>query len=64
MTAGRILVVNADDVGLHAGLTAGALAAHDGGIVGSCSVVANGPDFSGAAVRLRERPALDVGIHL
>jgi predicted glycoside hydrolase/deacetylase ChbG (UPF0249 family) len=62
--ADRALVVNADDVGLHRGLTDGALAAHDGGIVGSCSVVAIGPGFADAAARLRARPALDVGVHL
>jgi len=62
--ADRTLVVNADDVGLHAGITDGAIAAHDAGVVGSCSVVATGPGFADAAARLRARPALDVGVHL
>jgi predicted glycoside hydrolase/deacetylase ChbG (UPF0249 family) len=66
MTGGseRILVVNADDVGLHPRLTDGALAAHDTGIVTSCSVVATGAGFADAAARLRARPTLDVGVHL
>lgn len=60
----RTLVVTADDVGLHPGLTAGALKAHDEGIVTACSVVANGPALADAVERLRDRPRLDVGVHL
>jgi len=63
-TGERILVVNADDIGLHSGLTDGTLAAHDTGIVTACSVVAIGSGFADAAARLRTRPALDVGVHL
>jgi len=58
------LVVTADDVGLHPGMTAGVLAAHDAGIVTAASVSANGRAFDAAVARLRERPGLDVGIHL
>ena len=60
----RTLVVTADDVGLHPGLTQGALRAHDEGIVTACSVVANGPALEDAVDRLRGRPGLDVGVHL
>jgi predicted glycoside hydrolase/deacetylase ChbG (UPF0249 family) len=60
----RTLVVTADDVGLHPGLTAGALKAHDEGIVTACSVVATGPALEDAVERLRDRPGLDVGVHL
>jgi predicted glycoside hydrolase/deacetylase ChbG (UPF0249 family) len=60
----RTLVVTADDVGLHPGLTQGALKAHDEGIVTACSVVANGPALEDAVERLRDRPKLDVGVHL
>ncbi|MFY9825977.1 MAG: ChbG/HpnK family deacetylase [Thermoanaerobaculia bacterium] len=60
----KALVVTADDVGLHPGMTAGALKAHDEGIVTACSVVANGRAFDDAAERLRDRPGLDIGIHL
>lgn len=60
----RLLVVTADDVGLHAGMTDGALAAHERGIVTACSVVAAGRDFGRAAELLRGRPSLAVGVHL
>jgi predicted glycoside hydrolase/deacetylase ChbG (UPF0249 family) len=59
----RALVVTADDAGLHAGMTLGALKAHDEGIVTACSVVTNGRAFDHAVERLRDRPGLDIGIH-
>jgi predicted glycoside hydrolase/deacetylase ChbG (UPF0249 family) len=60
----RSLVVTADDVGLHPGLTRGALKAHDEGIVTACSVLANGRALEDALEHLRDRPTLDVGVHL
>lgn len=45
-------------------MTLGALRAHDEGIVTACSVVANGRAFAAAIDPLRDRPRLDVGIHL
>lgn len=57
------LVVTADDVGLHPGMTRGALAAADAGIVTAVSVAAVGRAFDDAVERLRDRPGLDVGIH-
>ncbi|MFL6194910.1 MAG: carbohydrate deacetylase [Thermoanaerobaculia bacterium] len=60
----KTLVVTADDVGLHPGLTLGALKAHDEGIVTACSVVANGRALDHAVERLKDRPGLDAGIHL
>jgi predicted glycoside hydrolase/deacetylase ChbG (UPF0249 family) len=60
----RTLVVTADDVGLHPGMTAGAVKAHDEGIVTACSVAATGRAFEPAVELLRDRPALDVGVHL
>ncbi len=60
----KTLVVTADDVGLHPGMTLGALRAHEQGIVTACSVVANGRAFEDAAERLRDRPGLDAGVHL
>ncbi len=45
-------------------MTAGALAAHDAGIVTAVSVSPNGRAFDDAVARLRERPGLDVGVHL
>ena len=58
------LIVTADDVGLHPGMTRGALAAADAGIVTAVSVASVGRAFEPAVELLRDRPALDVGIHL
>jgi predicted glycoside hydrolase/deacetylase ChbG (UPF0249 family) len=58
------LIVTADDVGLHRGMTDGALHAHESGIVTACSVVANGAAFHHAVEWLRDYPRLSVGIHL
>src|SRR5438270_7621569 len=60
----RRLVVTADDVGLHRGMTEGAIRAHREGIVTACSVVANGAAFYDAVERLRDVPSLEVGVHL
>jgi len=57
------LIVTADDVGLHPGMTEGALRAHRDGIVTACSVAANGRHVEEAAARLRETPSLAVGVH-
>jgi predicted glycoside hydrolase/deacetylase ChbG (UPF0249 family) len=59
----RRLVVTADDVGLAAGMTEGALRAHDDGIVTACSVAANGRALDGALRALAARPGLAVGVH-
>src|SRR5205085_6954782 len=60
----RRLIVTADDVGLDRGMTEGAIRAHRDGIVTACSIVANGREFDDAAVRLRDVPSLEVGVHL
>ncbi len=60
----RRLIVTADDVGLHRGMTEGAIRAHREGIVTACSVVANGNAFDDAIARLRDVPSLAVGVHL
>ncbi|HEX6641697.1 MAG TPA: ChbG/HpnK family deacetylase [Thermoanaerobaculia bacterium] len=60
----RTLIVTADDVGLHPGMTAGAIRAHREGIVTACSIVANGAAFDDAIAQLRDVPALEVGVHL
>ena len=61
---GRVLIVTADDVGLHPGMTEGAIRGHRQGIVTACSIVANGVAFDDAVQRLRELPSLEVGVHL
>lgn len=60
----RTLIVTADDAGLHEGMTEGAIRAHRQGIVTACSVVANGAAFEHAVERLKDEPALEVGVHL
>jgi predicted glycoside hydrolase/deacetylase ChbG (UPF0249 family) len=59
----RRLIVTADDVGLHPGMTEGALVAHRDGIVTACSISANGRHLEDAAARLREDPGLARGVH-
>ena len=58
------LIVTADDVGLHRGMTEGAIRAHRSGIVTACSISANGVEFDDAVARLRDVPSLEVGVHL
>lgn len=60
----KTLVVTADDAGLHPGMTLGALKAHDEGIVTAVSVSPNGRAFDHAVELLKDRPRLDVGVHL
>ncbi|HXI13526.1 MAG TPA: ChbG/HpnK family deacetylase [Thermoanaerobaculia bacterium] len=57
------LIVTADDVGLHPGMTEGAIQAAERGIVTACSVVANGADSDAALKRLSVL-GIDVGVHL
>jgi predicted glycoside hydrolase/deacetylase ChbG (UPF0249 family) len=60
----RQLVVNADDLGLTAGVNDGIVDAHDRGILTSASVFANAPATADAIRRVRIRPSLGVGVHL
>ncbi|MDQ3279886.1 MAG: ChbG/HpnK family deacetylase [Acidobacteriota bacterium] len=60
----RRLIVTADDAGLDAGMTAGAIHAHTHGIVTACSIVANGRAFDDTIARLRDVPSLEAGVHL
>jgi predicted glycoside hydrolase/deacetylase ChbG (UPF0249 family) len=60
----RYLVVNADDLGLSAGVNAGIAEAHDRGIVTSASLMVLQPAAAEAAAWAAARPELAVGIHL
>jgi hopanoid biosynthesis associated protein HpnK len=60
----RSLVVNADDLGLTAGVNTGIFDAHDSGILTSASLFANAPATADAIRRVRSRPSLGVGVHL
>ena len=63
MTGERRLIVNADDLGLHAQIDAGILRCHREGIVTSASICPSGVSFASAVAGAREA-GLDVGVHL
>ncbi|MCW2618056.1 MAG: putative glycoside hydrolase or deacetylase ChbG, family [Modestobacter sp.] len=60
----RLLVVNADDMGLTPGVCRAVHRGHTDGVVTSTSVLAVGTAFDEAASRLRDLPGLAVGAHL
>lgn len=60
----RRLIVNADDLGLSAGVDRGIAQAHEHGIVTSASLMVRGPHAQTAAGYARAHPQLSVGLHL
>jgi hopanoid biosynthesis associated protein HpnK len=60
----RRLIVNADDFGLTRGVSQAIVRAHQGGIVTSTSLLANGEAFDLAVELARGEARLGVGIHL
>ena len=60
----RLLVVNADDMGLTPGICRAVRRAHAEGVVTSTSVLAVGTAFEQAATTLRDAADLAVGAHL
>jgi predicted glycoside hydrolase/deacetylase ChbG (UPF0249 family) len=60
----RALVVNADDLGLSAGVNEGVLRAHAQGIVTSTSLMVRQPAAAAAAAAVRSHPRLSVGLHV
>ena len=60
----RLLIVNADDYGLTAGVCRAIVRAHRDGIVTSTSALALGPAFETCASLLNDVPDLGVGAHL
>jgi chitin disaccharide deacetylase len=60
----RLLVVNADDMGLTPGICRAVHRGHTDGVVTSTSVLAVGAAFDEAAAVLRDSPDLGVGAHL
>jgi hopanoid biosynthesis associated protein HpnK len=60
----RRLIVNADDLGLTAGVNRAILEAHTGGVVTSATLMANGAAFDDAIERARSAPGLSVGCHV
>lgn len=60
----RYLIVNADDFGISHGVNRGIAEAHEQGIVTSASLMVDRPGASDAADYVRDRPQLDVGLHV
>jgi chitin disaccharide deacetylase len=60
----RLLIVNADDFGLSAGINRGIVEAHQSGIVTSTSLMVRWPAAREAARLAVENPALSVGLHV
>jgi len=60
----RRLVVNADDLGLSAGVNRGIAEAVERGIVTSVSLMVRGPDAAGAARWARAHPHVSTGLHV
>ncbi|MFZ0317682.1 MAG: ChbG/HpnK family deacetylase [Candidatus Sulfotelmatobacter sp.] len=59
----RRLIVNADDLGLTAGVNRAIVEAHTHGIVTSSTLMATGPAFEDAVSRAKQLPCLSVGCH-
>lgn len=60
----RILIVNADDLGVSRGVNRGIVEAHEHGIVTSASLMVNGDAAADAAAHAHECPRLSVGLHV
>ena len=60
----RRLIVNADDLGLTAGVNRAIVEAHRRGVVTSTTLMANGAAFDDAVCAVQEAPELSVGCHV
>jgi predicted glycoside hydrolase/deacetylase ChbG (UPF0249 family) len=60
----RLLIVNADDLGMSAEIDQGLFEAHDAGIVTSASLLVDGSNAEGAVQQAQQRPKLGLGIHV
>lgn len=60
----RFLIVNADDLGLSAGVNAGIAAAHERGIVTSASLMVRKPAATEAVALADEYRSLAIGLHI
>jgi chitin disaccharide deacetylase len=63
MPSKRCLIVNADDFGQSSGVNRGIIAAHEGGIVTSASLMVRWPAAADAATYGRRHPNLSLGLH-
>jgi predicted glycoside hydrolase/deacetylase ChbG (UPF0249 family) len=64
MSNERILIVNADDLGLSPGVNKGIFAAHEQGIVTSASLMVRWPAAMDAAAYARTTTKLSLGLHV
>jgi predicted glycoside hydrolase/deacetylase ChbG (UPF0249 family) len=62
--AAKVLIVNADDLGLSVGVNRGIVVSHRQGVVTSASLMTNLDAFLDAVAAARECPDLGIGIHL
>lgn len=60
----KLLIVNADDFGLHDSVNQAVATGHQQGIITSTSVMTGGQAFVGAVQLAKANPALSIGIHL
>lgn len=60
----RMLIVNADDFGLSAGVNRAIVECHSGGVVSASTLMANGAAFADAVTAARSAPNLSVGCHV
>jgi predicted glycoside hydrolase/deacetylase ChbG (UPF0249 family) len=60
----RVLIVNADDFGMHPSVNTAVVAAIEDGIARSCSLMLPCPGAEDAMALLRDRPEIPFGIHL
>jgi predicted glycoside hydrolase/deacetylase ChbG (UPF0249 family) len=60
----RKLIVNADDFGLTVGVNRAIVETHNGGVVSSTTLMANGPAFEDAVTVARSAPNLSIGCHV
>jgi predicted glycoside hydrolase/deacetylase ChbG (UPF0249 family) len=60
----RKLIVNADDLGLTAGVNRAIVETHRSGVVSSATLMANGAQFEDAVRMARAAPGLAVGCHV
>ncbi|MGA8075720.1 MAG: ChbG/HpnK family deacetylase [Candidatus Acidiferrales bacterium] len=59
-----MLIVNADDFGLSAGVNRAIVECHSGGVVSSATLMAKGAAFADAVTAARSAPNLSVGCHV
>jgi predicted glycoside hydrolase/deacetylase ChbG (UPF0249 family) len=60
----RLVIVNADDLGLSDEIDRGIFEAHDRGIVTGASLLVDAPHAADAVRLARQRPDLGLGIHV